>query len=307
MEANLTQVALVPEVTQGTTPAIPGFLLTRDTRVGGSPDRPATRSPERRADRRAANMYQGVVAFNKTIEMVWSRDAATDVLVESLMNNTFAADVVNDGATKRFFSLEQKYEGGATDPYRRLLGCQVDSLQFGWRIGEPASCSWSIMALDESTATTAIAGATYAAPTPYLDPVTPIDFTATTLFGITGAKITEFNMSITNSLRPQYQFGSFKPWGLGLGAFDVSGSVKFYFSQLSDYSTFTTRQTGQTLDVTFGATTLQKDKIQMLNVDVWNPDVDDGGNNTDHMTTLNFMGRYYATNTNVIRWTRKVA
>lgn len=371
MEASLKQTALVPETVQGTTPASPGFLLTRETRLSGAPNRPATRSPERRADRRAANMYQGVVAFNKTIEMVYSRDAATDVLIGSVLNSTFQGvgtasittttmtvtamtsgrytkgqtisgtgvtvgtkivgyltgtggvgtytvdisqtvasttitgdNAMQDDSVRKSFSLEEKYEGGATDPYRRLLGCQADSMSFSWRIGEPGSCNYSIVALDETTATAAIAGATYAAPTPYLDPVTPIDFVVTNLFGITSPKVTEFDLNITNSLRPQYQFGSFKPWGFGLGAFDVQGSVKFYFSQLSDYSTFVTRQTGQTIDVLFGATTLQKDRIQMFNCDVWNPDVDDPGNGGDHTVTLNFMGRYSSANLNVLTWTR---
>ena len=117
----------------------------------------------------------------------------------------------------------------------------------------------------------------------------------------------ELNLSISNSLRPQYQFGNASPFGIGLGSFDVRGSAKLYFSQLTDYSTFVTRQTGMALDLTIGSVTLFKDQIEMGNVDVWNPDVDDPGQSGDHMVTLNFMGRYFASDEAVLKLTRNVA
>ena len=307
MDSANKQTAIIAEVTQGTTPSTPAFKLVRDIRVSGSPQRSNNRSPERRSDRRAANMYTGLSAFSKTIEMAWARDAAFDILLESVMCNTFSTDILKDASTKQFFTLEEKYEGGATDPYRRLAGCMVDSLSLSWRLGEPGSVSAGIMALAETTATTAIASATYAAPTPAYDPVTPVDITVNSLFGITTPKLMELNLSISNSLRPQYQFGNASPFGIGLGSFDVRGSAKLYFSQLTDYSTFVTRQTGMALDLTIGSVTLFKDQIEMGNVDVWNPDVDDPGQSGDHMVTLNFMGRYYESDAAVLKLTRNVA
>jgi hypothetical protein len=229
-----------------------------------------------------------------------------DILLESTMGNTFATNVLKDASTKRFFTLEEKYEGGATDPYRRLAGCMCDHMSLSWRLGEPGSISFNIMALAETTATTAIASSTYAVPTPYNDPVTPVDITVTNLFSIASPKLMELNLNISNNDRAQYAFGSASPFGIGLGNFDISGSAKLYFSQLTDYSTFVNRQTGLALDLTIGSVTNFKDQIQMGNVDVWNPDIDDPGQTGDHMVTLNFMGRYYATDQAVIKWTRNV-
>ncbi len=102
-------------------------------------------------------------------------------------------------------------------------------------------------------------------------------------------------MTIGNSMRDQYAFGSAEPWGIGLGLFDVSGTVQLYFTQLSDYAAFVTRQTGLTLDLTIGSVEDFMDNIVMSNVDVWNPDISDPGATGDHMVTLNFMARYDAT------------
>ena len=44
-----------------TTPATPAFKLLRDISLSGSPTRPAMRSPERRADRMAANAVDGLL------------------------------------------------------------------------------------------------------------------------------------------------------------------------------------------------------------------------------------------------------
>ena len=54
MDSANKQTAVIAEATVGTTPATPAFLLARDIRVSGAPQRPNTRSPERRSDRQAA-------------------------------------------------------------------------------------------------------------------------------------------------------------------------------------------------------------------------------------------------------------
>jgi len=307
MDSANKQTAVVAETVIGTTPATPAFLLTRDTRVSGSPQRPATRSPERRSDRMAANMTSGLFTFPKVIEMPYVRDAATDVLWESTLCGAWSTNVLKNASTQKTFTVEEKYEGGATDPYRRLTGCQVDSLAINFRVGEPGTMSFALQALAETTATTAIVSSTYAAPTPGYDPSTPADIAAISLFGLTTPKIQSLNMTITNNVRPMHQWGSNSPFGLGLGLFDVSGQVSFYFASSTDYSTFTTRQTAQTLAFTIGSTTSFKDTISLGNCDVWNPDVSDPGASGDHLVTLNFMARYFATDTAAMKITRNVA
>lgn len=307
MDSSNKQTALIAEVTVGTTPATPAFLLTRDIRVTGGTDRPNTRSPERRADRMAASMVQGLTSVGRTIETPYVRDAATDVLWTSLLCGAWSTNVLKAGSTQTTFSLEEKYEGGATDPYRRATGCQVNSLSLDFSNGNAGTMSWDIMALAETTATATIASATYTAPSPGYDPSTSVDIAVTTLFGLTTPKVTALQMTIANSLRRKYGFGSADAFGLGLGEFNVMGSVELYFAQLADYSTFVTKQTAQTFDITIGATTNYKDRIVLGNCDVWNPGISDPGQSDDHKVTLNFMAKYYASDTTAMKITRLVA
>lgn len=307
MDSANKQSAVVAEVTQGTTPASPAFKLLRDTRIGGQSQRGATRSPERRSDRAMANFYKNLVSHQRTIEIPFARDAATDILIESLLGGAFSTNTAKNGSTKSFFTLEEKYEGGATDPYKRLTGCMVDSLSLRLQNGEPGLMTFGIQALAESTATTAIASSTYAAPSPGYPPVTPADITVNGLFGISGAKVMSLSLDINNNLTPQYAWGSVDPYAIGLGLFSVTGSVSFYFSALTDYSTFTTPTGSLSLDLTIGSTANYKDQIVLSNCVVFNPAVDDPGVTGVHMVTLNFEAMYHSGDAAAIKWLRNVA
>ena len=307
MDSANKQSAIISEVTQGTTPAGPAFLLLRDNRVSGAPTRSINRSPERRPDRAMANTYSGLTILNKTIEMAWSRDAANDVLMASLFCGAYTANIIKNASTKSFFTLEEKYEGGATDPYRRLTGCMVDSLSLSWRLGEPGSMSWSIMALAEAVATAALSGATYAVPTPQYDPVTPTDIVVNDLFSVSSPKLMGLNMTISNSDRPQHAFGSASPFGIGLGQFDVRGTAQFYLQAAADYSTFMTRQTGLILDLTIGSVASFKDRLVVSNCHVGNPDIDDpGAAGGEHLVTVEFIGAYLSSDASAAKITRLV-
>jgi len=307
MDSANKQTAVIAEVTVGTTPATPAFLLCRDSSVTGAPNRPASRSPERRSDRMAATMYKGVNTYPKSIVLPYSRDAATDVLWTSAFGSAWATNVLKAGSTQLTFTLEEKYEGGATDPYRRLTGCQVDSVSIGFQIGQPGSLTFGLKALGESTATTAIASSTYAAPTPYDDPITPADITVSSLFGLSSPQVVSMQATLSNNLYEKYKWGSADPFGVGFGIFEFSGTVQVYFQALADYSTFATRQTAQTMDLVIGGVANHKDELYCAGMDVWNPNVDDPGQTGTHLVTLNFFARYYAADATALKLTRNVA
>lgn len=308
MDGANKQTAVVAEVTQGTIPSTPGFKLLRDIRLNGSATRNAARSPERRADRMAYNMVNGINAFQFGVELPFMRDAGTDILLESALANAWSTNTLKNASTKKTFAVEEKFEGGATDPYRRWTGCIVDSLSLGFQAnGSPATMNFGCVCLGDVADTAAISGATYASPSPGYDPVAGHELTISDLFSISSPKIMSLSLNIRNNIRPQYCLGSASPWGTGLGFFEVDGQVSLYFSQSSDWSTFRTRQSGLVLDVTIGTTSNYKDRIQLNAVDVWNPGISDDGNSSDHMVTLNFMAKYYASDTAAIVWTRNVA
>ena len=123
----------------------------------------------------------------------------------------------------------------------------------------------------------------FAGSSPGNDPVSSSEITVGNLFGISAPKVVGFNATLSNNLRDRYKFGSADPISEGFGIFDFMGTVQLYFSQLSDYSTFATRQTGATLDITFGSVTNFKDELVAGACDVWNPDVGDPGQSGDHL------------------------
>ena len=307
MDSASKQSSIVAESVIGTTPSTPGFRLLRDTRTTGSPQRPRSRSPERRNDRAAFSMVKGLNSYPKGIEMVWARDAALDVLLESVFCGVWTDNVLRSASLKKTFTLEERYEAGATDPYRRLKGCLADSMTISWRNGDAGQISFALRALVEQTQEAAMSGATYAVPTPGLDPSTPADITVTDLFGITAPRVMALNFTMTNNVRDQHAFGSQDPFGIGLGLYDIAGTVQLYFTSLAEYSTFAQAQSGLALNLLIGATTDQRDRLILPNCDVWNPDVDDPGASGDHMVTLNFMAKYDLTEGAAAKLLRKRA
>ena len=309
MDAALKQDAVVAESAIGTTPTSPAFKVLRTINIGGGPQRPNSRSPERVPHGMAVNMYQGLVQVEKTLEFPWVRDEGLDIIWGSLFFGAFATNVLKNGQTVAPFTLEEKYEAGAgTDFYRRTTGCLANSatIRFG-ADGEPGRISFSVMGRAETTATSAIASSTYAAATPGYDPVTAAEIVGTDVFSLTTPLVTSLDMQITNNLRTRYGFGSPNPNSHGKGAFDVSGTIEFYLAALANYSTFVTRQSGLDLDLLIGSVTNYKDQLQLMNCDVWNPAISDGGNNTDHNVALQFMAKYNASDTAAIKLTRLVA
>lgn len=306
MDSANKQDAIVAEVTKGTTPSSPAFKTLRTSAITGAPVRNSTRSPERRADRRAASMVTGLSVFEKTIEMPFARDEGTDILLASLFNNTWATNVLKDGSTPSAFTLEEKYEGGSTDFYRRLTGCQVNTLTMAFRLGEAGTMSFGLLARGESTGTTALGSSTYAAPTPGYDPVSSVAITGADVFGLTTPRVTALNMTITNNEAGLYAFGSDSPFDLGLGLFDVSGTVELYLSAATDYTSFIPRL-ADSFSFVFGSVSNYKDQIDMGAVDIFNPQISDPGPTGQHMVTLPFMAKYYASDTAAIKWTRLVA
>ena len=303
MDSANKQTAVVAEATVGTTPATPAFLLTRDLRVSGTVQRANSRSMERRSDRMLAAMVQGLNAYQRTIEMPWVRDAASDALWQALLQGTWSTNVLKAGSTRQTVTLEEKYSA-TTPPYRRFTGCAVDQLSVNFQPGSPGQMNWSCVALTETVATVAIAGATYAVPSPGYDPSTLTDIVVNSLFGLATPKVRSVQLTVSNNLQPQYAAGSADPYAIGLGAFEVNGSVEVYFNQAADYSAFLTKQSGQTFDITIGATTNFKDRIVMGNCDVWSPNVDDEGISGVHNVTLSFAAKYFATDTSAFKITR---
>lgn len=308
MDGSQKRVALVAEVTRGTTPATPTFLTVRDIRTTGGKQQPRTRSPERSNTRQSLTTYKGLVTIPKQIEMPLAYDDATNVLLAAVLQGAWATNVAKLQSTISGVTLEEFLEGGATDFFRRSVGFFPDSLQLSCSNGQPGMMTFGGRALTETTAAAIIAGATYVDPTPGGPPMTPGDFVLNTTLGLTTPKIQAFNLSIRNNAYDLHGFADDNPYDQGLGQADVEGAVELYFRTAAEYTTFVgAGSLGAVLDITMGSVTLNKYRLKLSNLDCFNPDLGDPGPTGPVTCTIPFVGNYKAADGSGITLTRAVA
>ena len=308
MDGSQKRVALIAEVTRGTTPTTPAFLTVRDIRTTGGKQQPRMRSPERSATRQSLTTYKGLVTIPKQIEMPLAYDDALNVLLASVLQTAWASNVAKLQSTVAGMTLEEFIEGGATDFYRRSLGFFAESLQLSCSNGQPGMLTIGGRALTQATDTAILAGATYVDPNPGGPPMTPGDFVLNTTLGLTTPKIQALNLSIRNNAYDLHGFGSDDPYDQGLGQADVEGSVELYFRTAAEYTTFVgAGSLGAVLDITMGSVTLNKYRLKLTNLDCFNPDIGDPGPSGPVTCTIPFVGNYKASDSSAITLTRAVA
>ncbi len=311
MNSSEKQIGIVAEAVRGTTPSAvgppsaPAFLLLRDTGVDMAPDRPWQRSPERSANRRVLSTYRGLNNNAGRISAPFVYDAALQKLIASLMQSDWSSDVLKDASTLQPFTVEEKFENGGTDIYKRTTGAVCVGGGLSVPADGPAMWRFDTMALAEATATTALANSTYV-PASSDDVFTAADAVLTTFWGLTVPKIVSLELNISQGARPQYQWGSRDPWGTGLGQVSFSGRIECYFTALTEYSTFVDGELGD-LVFTLGHTTGQKVTFSMLNARGFAPGLPDAVNNGDQMVTINFEAHHDAGDASALKITRAVA
>jgi hypothetical protein len=306
MSAARKRNAVVPEVVQGTIPAAPAFMVLRDSFIESAVDRPDIASLERRSDRSTGAMSTGLVGFQKTIEMPWVRDAATDVLWESAFCAAFAGNVLKNASTRRPFVLEEAYDATPSPVHRRTAGCVVDEAAIALKVGTVGGARFRVRGLHEDADYYPLVGASYADPTPALDPVTPAEIVAENLFSLRAPRVTSLTLWIRNNVKDKHGFGSAEPWGTGMGAFVVMGQVELTLTDFQEYVRFMRRQRGLGMSLVLGTVGGARDRLQMTNVDVWGPEISDREGDADHTVTLNFLARRSAADAAVAVLTRNI-
>lgn len=309
MDASNKKVALVPEVTQGTIPATPGFLVLRDTMTTGGLIAPWTESPERRNDRMLGTTVKGLRTLGKKITMPFAQDAALDQLFQSFMCGAWTTNTLLNGSALQPFTLEEVHEAptATPGPWFRSAGCIVDQMAISLATGKEGTCVFDLFGFGETTAAAAIAGATYAAPST-LEPMTPIDIVVNSFFGIVAPapKMMSLQFTAKNNLRRQYNWGSPDIYRTGLGSFRVDVQAQFYFDSLAQYAAISPGALG-VLDFTIGSTTLKKYQIVLPNAKISNPALSDGGNSTDVMLSCNLNAEFDAGTSAALKIVRVVA
>lgn len=303
MDASSNRIAIIAEVTAGTTPATPAFLVVRERQTAANVSRPRLESPERRANRRLASSFAGLNSNPFSIAAIPAGDTALDLLFSSLLKNTWSTDVLVDGSTNVTFTLEERFDL-ASDMYRRLTGAQCGTMNFRSTNGQVIDITFGGLALASALDTAIIAGATYVAATTD-DPATSINVTGLSMAGITG-KLMSMNIDVTQNLADRHQHGSADPFGQRNGAFRVTGSLEIYFETQAAYAAAAASALAD-LEFTWGSTTLEKYTFLLSSARPHNPQINEGGNSTDNILRVDFMAEDSGATDGQMKITRNVA
>jgi hypothetical protein len=166
-----SSLAIVPETTYGTTPSTPAFqtlrLATEDLQMV------KTTEPDPEVTAYAAETDQVDLGHEATgtIQASFYFDGAHQTLMAHALRSTWADDTPEAGTDRlvngvgRYgFTAERKLVlPAASAIYHRFTGCRATGFEYSVQARQRATFSVPVLGLTETKATSAIAGATYAA------------------------------------------------------------------------------------------------------------------------------------------------
>lgn len=157
------------------------------------------------------------------------RDPAIDLLLESALGGTFAANALNAGAADQSLAIEQRLPEGAGVLFQRFLGCQVSGMALEVSYDGNAEVGFDLVGMSRQTATSATT-------LTYAGPATTAKLTGLDVSGITVGALSVPNgdfvslaLSCRHTKEPQGGFGSASARGVGTSGFrEVTLSLRFY-------------------------------------------------------------------------------
>lgn len=295
-------LAMIAEVTAGTTPATPAFKTLRITGETLVAAYDTLVSNELRADATVADVRRTGLSVSGDINFELSRDAnLEDVIAAALRCSAWSANVAKGGVAKPSFTLERKVIGSAATAYMRFTGSRFGGMSLSFTPDEIVTGSFKVMGTGHTAATSIIAGATYdaAGTNP---PLAGIDVTSLAVSGVAGVDYSNLTIELDSALRVQRKLGSTSARGIGYGRRTITGSLTAFFEDLTAYNAFLTNSTPSIIATASDGTnshTITIPKVRFTGGEVPTP-----GNDQDIMLTLNWQAIYDSGISSDIQWTR---
>lgn len=312
-DASRVQVRYVEESTWGTTPAsaLKNFRAT-SARLEAVNDTVITE--ELRSDGQVADMIRVGVSASAAIDFELSYGTLDDFLEGALRTDwatdtglsgtESGTDLLANGTTLKSYTVEAEF-GGITQ-FLTLKGCRVGSLSLALRAGERVTGSIQFVGkIADLNGTTAGTGsATAATTTDVLSSVNVSSLTENSL----STEVLGWTLEINNNARMQRILGTATSAmsGIGLGRFNVSGSLETYFEDevlYNKYLDFTA--SSQRVTVADAAGNTYVFDLPRVRYVGGNPEVT--GNDTDVTLAQQFQAVYDSTTTKTLRITRNPA
>jgi hypothetical protein len=296
-----TRLARIAEVTYGTTPATPTFLVNRYTSEKLNANIQTVTSNEIRADRNVTDVIQTGSEVGGSLDFELSYGSYEDYL-ESLLYSTFSSNILKNGVTQKSFTLEKTFEAGATDQFHRLTGCVVNEMSLAIQAQQIVTGSFGFLGKSYTTAQAAIASSVYTAANSNPVISAGANFASLTMAGVTSPALTALSLKVTNNLKQQPVIGSVDSRGIASGRFEVTGNFTAYFENQELFDLFLA-QTSFALSFALGGTSTKKYTFDLAKIKITSAEVVAGGNDQDVMAVIGFRALYDGTD-NTLKITR---
>ena len=247
--ADLTQIAIIEEVTYGTTPATPAFLVLNITGESLAGNAQTQISNSLNANRQVSDSFLNGLDVSGSMEYEFSKSPALTLMMESAMGKATASSTtdrdITVGNSQISFTIEKRFED-ASNPgtylYHRYRGCVANTLSINMTAGSEITGSVGIIGKDMITDTAIITGATYPAVTvdvfrsPDIDSIVIDNVGGTLASTLSTSCITDTTININNNYRGIQCLGTLGNSEVVIGTFECSYSQTIFFghSQLMD-------------------------------------------------------------------------
>lgn len=304
---NMTQIGLIAEVTPGTTPTSPALQLIRATSEDFDVIRNFTKSEQFNPVTQIDNQILVGHRASGSFGFEWADgEVGIETALESVLWGAWSTDVLLAGITGKPLTMETKYEGGASDQYKRFTGMYGAELGMSFAAGEKITGNMAFRGMSSTFATSALSGATY--PAAGTEPVSVTGDMALTSTGITVDAVTKLDFKLVNSLSEQQTLASFGPTGISKPQAVVTGSIEFYLNTGSfDQATAYLANSSFTLLATAGNTTLKKTRFEFPKAKFTSLKLAAGGNAQDLMVQGQWEAFYDSSTTSAMKVTRNIA
>lgn len=165
--SDTARIAIIEEVTAGTTPATPAFEILRLNSDSIVWEAESVQDPELNPDRTLKDVIGTGGAVRGSLETNLAANSTFEKMLESVYGADFVADDLYPGTTLKTFTIEKRLlnEDGSYS-YHRFRGVTFSSVRISSQPDAPITCTWTVRGGSFSVDTALIAGATYADPSP---------------------------------------------------------------------------------------------------------------------------------------------
>lgn len=308
MPANSSEarIAYVAEATYGTTPATPTFKTFRTTGGGPRTNKTTQTSDELRADRNVPD--EGLLGLGVSGAYPFEFSYSTfDDMLEAALRGTWATNVLKNGITPKYFTVEETLELGATDSFHRYTGCTVNTFSLAIAARAKVTGSVGLIGQKETLAAAIVTGATYTAATTEPILTSSAHVAALAVAGLNPVpKVRSLNLEFNNNLRERPVVGSLFTEEFGAGRFDSTGTLEAYFESQALYQAVLDHG-GGALSFNIGKDANKKYTVLLPKIIFLDGAKQIGGNNDDVMVSIPFRAVYDATEACSVKITRAVA